>query len=62
LQNIKNKNIKLCDIGRGIGTIVFFSEKIGYTSFGIEINKKLKPIDKILDNTKRRCHSCIFYA
>jgi SAM-dependent methyltransferase len=49
IQMIKNKKLKLCDIGCGIGTICYLSEKIGYKSFGIELNKKMKPIHKSLN-------------
>ena len=49
IQIIKNKKLKLCDIGCGIGTICYLSEKIGYESFGIELNKKMKPIHQYLN-------------
>lgn len=49
IQKIKNKKLKLCDVGCGIGTICYLSKKIGYVSLGIEINKKIKPVHKILN-------------
>lgn len=37
-----------CDIGCGIGNLLYFAGKIGYQSFGYEINKTLHPIHKKL--------------
>lgn len=36
------KEPKLCDLGCGIGNIVYFSEKIGYESIGIEMQNIYK--------------------
>ena len=37
-----------CDIGCGIGNVVLYAGKMGYDSFGYEINTLLKPLHKKL--------------
>lgn len=39
---LKNKKLKLCDLGCGLGTVVYFAKKIGYNAIGVEYKKSLK--------------------
>ena len=38
----------LCDIGCGIGNILFFASKFGYSAFGYDINSMLLPVHRKL--------------
>jgi hypothetical protein len=38
----------LCDIGCGVGNVVLYTGKMGFKSYGYEVNAKLKPLHKKL--------------
>jgi SAM-dependent methyltransferase len=44
IKDISGSKLKLCDLGCGIGTLLYFSKKIGYDVFGVEYQKELKSI------------------
>lgn len=44
LRGLFKKDAVFCDIGCGIGNIVLYAGKLGFNSFGYEINMGLKPI------------------
>lgn len=44
IKNTENKKLKLCDIGCGVGNVVYFANKIGYDAVGIEIQENLKSL------------------
>ena len=39
---LKDKELKLCDLGCGLGTVMYFAKKIGYNVIGVEYKKSLK--------------------
>jgi 2-polyprenyl-3-methyl-5-hydroxy-6-metoxy-1,4-benzoquinol methylase len=47
-QLYKNAAV-LCDIGCGIGNVVLYAAKMGFLSYGYEINRELQPIHEKLN-------------
>ena len=46
LRNLHGQEAVFCDIGCGIGNTLHYTSKMGYRSFGYEINKFLQPVHK----------------